>query len=148
MLRSATEAALNDLHVRLVETADQYSLLSEKPQTTDAGVLFEELAGARRRAAEKTEFYIRRLGGMPDVPDKDWETLEQLFAEAKQALTPDSGALIGRALEHETQLSRSVDDLLGQPVDADTRGFLEELRGAILDARERLQRAGAQHGSE
>lgn len=141
MLRSATEADLNDLHVHLLEAADLYKLLVERHGDAAVQHLFEELAARRRQAAEMTECFIRGLGALPDVPDTDWETLEGLLARARQALTPNHEPLIMQALNHEAQLAMSVEHLLNQPVTEETRRFLEAVQQDTLRAREHLEQA-------
>lgn len=140
MLRSTIEAGLNDLHVRLLESADLYGRLATRHPDRSRAELFGELAARRRKGAETTESFIRRLGSLPDVPDTDWETLEELLTGAQQALGDDRAAT-ARMLEHENGLAEAALRLLEEPVSGEVKRFLEEFQLEIRNARKRLERA-------
>lgn len=140
MLRSTIEAGLNDLHVRLLESADLYGRLAGRHPDPSRAELFGELAARRRKRAERTESFIRRQGSLPDVPDTDWETLEELFTGAQQALGDDRAAT-DRVLEHENALAEAALRLLDEPVSGEVRQFLEELQLELRNARKRLDQA-------
>lgn len=140
MLRSTIEAGLNELHVRLLESADLYERLAGKSDAPFRTDLFRDLAVRRRKRAETAESFIRRKGALPDVPDTDWETLEEFLTGAQQAFG-EGPAAIERALEHEQALAEAATDLLEKPVSGEMKRFLEEFQLEVFNARKRLEQA-------
>lgn len=148
MFRSATEAGLNDLHVRLLESADLYGHLAEKEAESPLADLLGALANRRRQEAGTIETFIRRQGALPDVPDTDWETLEGLVAGAHQAFG-DNRSTIDWILEREKALAEAANSLLNEPVPGDLKRFLERFELEIRNSAKRLEQArGADAGTD
>jgi len=143
IFRNATQTGLNELLVTLLESADLYRLLAEKAGEPELRDLFSELALRRYEAANRVEEFVRRAGGLPDVPDRDRETLEQLLAEAQGAVAPKRRVQLHHALQHEMRLVRAVADTRTLSLEDAVQQFLGELERETRVNLGQLEQLGA-----
>ena len=89
ILRSKREAALNDLHVSLKQSADHFRDAAEFLQDDAASALCRTLAGERDELANDVAATIRADGELPSAPDPDLETGEQLLNRLQGLFSAD-----------------------------------------------------------
>jgi uncharacterized protein (TIGR02284 family) len=130
MLRDDLQVALNDLVVALQEAADGHEAAAEHLQAGGPADQLRALAARRSALAEDLGERLRALGDRPSEADSDFETLVDLFAQMKAALSPDDvSSLLEDRAAAEAKVAETARLALEQAtLPDDLRPQLEELR--------------------
>jgi uncharacterized protein (TIGR02284 family) len=140
VLRDERQTALNDLEVAAREAADAYADAADWAGDAELARQFRELGRTRQRMADELAEHIRRLGDLPSAPDADRETLTQLWAHLRGAVTGSwRAALLAECEQAEQVLEGHIASAVALELAADTREALQRFARDIASARERLR---------
>lgn len=108
MLRSELQSAINDVVVACEEAADghEHAATFLEAQGGEALRLLRALAEQRRAAATELGDQLRELGDLPTAPDTELETLHDLVARVKAALSADERQVV---LEDRAQAEAAIE---------------------------------------
>jgi hypothetical protein len=140
LLRNELQTALQDVEVACLEVADGHEAAAEMLGDDPLAAVLREIAGARRRAAERLGEYIRQQGDLPAEPDADLETARDLATRVMAALSGDQHhALAAERAGAEAHLATLARVALDQPdLSPAAKALLEQIRDAALAAQQRL----------
>ncbi|QFT54531.1 hypothetical protein [Microbulbifer sp. THAF38] len=79
LIRTETQAALNDLFMALTRSEDDYRAAAEQLEDQAAADFLCAIASKRQSLAQRVERAIRAEGGLPSEPDPDLKAGEQLL---------------------------------------------------------------------
>lgn len=143
LLRDDRQMAIARVETLCIEAADRYASAAEKAQTPALAGLFNELARQHRRFVAALAPQIRAIDDLPQLPDPDKETIEDMFTDVKSWLRGDvHGTLIEERERGEDALADATRAALAHELPAEMRGLLQEIlahaeaaRGRLADAR-------------
>lgn len=128
LLRNQQQLALNQVESLCIEAADHYAAAAS--QTDDAKLveLFEELAEHRSRLAAELADHIRAMDDLPQAPDPDRETADDVISAIKSFFSTDAdGNLIDERQEFEHRVALAAEAALQQPMPEATRLLLARI---------------------
>jgi uncharacterized protein (TIGR02284 family) len=145
VLLSELQTALNDVVVAGLEAADGHEAAAELLADDRLAGMLRDLARARREAAAGLGDILRQRGDLPPAPDADLETVRDLAARVKAALSPDQRqTLMQERVAAEAHLEACVGQALAHADLPETaRPPLLQLSISSQDARERLAAAAS-----
>lgn len=145
VLLSELQAALNDVVVACLETADGHQSAAGIVADGAAAELLAGLAEARRLTAARLGEIVRQLGDLPPAPDVDFETVRGLATRVKAALAPDQRQiLLAERAAAEEHLESCIAQALAQgDLPEGARAPLREVLADSRQARERLASAAS-----
>ncbi|SDZ78200.1 hypothetical protein [Microbulbifer marinus] len=110
LIRSESQAALNDLHVALKHSADNYRDAAEFLDDEPASEFFRKVAAERDSLAAEVEQAIRAENDLPSEPDRDLEAGEQLLHRLESLFAPDqTGEVIEQRRQDDLDLLAQID---------------------------------------
>ena len=141
MLRSELQSALNDVVVACDEAADghEHAAAFLEAQDGEAVRLLRALAEQRRAAATELGDQLRALGDLPKAPDTEFETIHDLIARVKAALSADERqAVLEDRAQAEATIEQAVSAALRMPLPDRCRELLAQLQEETRLAQQRL----------
>jgi len=142
LLRDERQMAVNAVERLCFESADRYATASEKIDDADLAVRFAELAQERQALAAELASHIRALDDLPQQPDPDRETLDDVLSGIKAFLAGDTHAtLLAEREQDEDALMAAARAALQQDLPADTLALLQRIATHAESTKEAL--AGA-----
>ncbi len=143
VLLSELQAALNDVIVACMETADGHDATAGMLQDERLAGLLRDLARTRREAADELGDVIRELGNLPPAPDADLEVARELASRVKAALSPDERqTLMQERAAAEAHLETCIAQALAHADLPETaRTPLSRLSASSQEAHDRLARS-------
>jgi len=141
MLRNELQIAINDVVVACAQAADghEHAAASLEEHDAEAVRLLGALAEQRRAAAAEIGEELRALGDLPAAPDTERETVHELVAHLKAALSADERrALLEDRAQAEAAIEQAADAALRMPVPDRCRELLTQLHEQAGLARQRL----------
>jgi uncharacterized protein (TIGR02284 family) len=143
MWRNENEIALNEIIVAAQEITDHYHYAAEALGENRLRTVFDDLAGQRQTLIEELMTRIERTGRLPDVPDNDKETLEQLFSQLKTLFATDERSVFMEERQQaEAELEILLETALTLSWEADVKQLLLRLQQLATSAQRRLAAAG------
>jgi uncharacterized protein (TIGR02284 family) len=141
MLRTELQIALNDVEVACKEAADGHAWTAgfvADPQLAD---LLRALADERRSFADALGERLVELGDLPREPDSDLETVRDLVARIKAALSPDeASALLEDRAAAEAHLEACAETALARDdLSDETRALLQQILERARAAKQRMR---------
>lgn len=128
LLRNDQQIALNQIETLCIETADHYANAADHADDEELAHLFGELAQQRKQFIAELADHIRALDDLPQHPDPDRETVDELLTSIKGFFSGDSrDTLIDERKKLEQDLAQSIRAGLGQDLPADTKILLRQL---------------------
>jgi uncharacterized protein (TIGR02284 family) len=142
LLRNEEQMALNDVESPLVESAHHYETAAGKTHDSQLAQLFAELAQQRRQLAAELAAHIRALDDLPQYPDPDRETVEDLLTSIKTLFSQDErNTLLDEREQFEDTLAKSVETALQHALAQNTKTLLERILSNVEAAKHRLSAA-------
>lgn len=145
LLRNEQQLALNQVETLCVAAADHYATAAADTDDEALSRLFDELARQRREFAVELAEHIRALDDLPQHPDPDRETVDDLITSIKAFFSEDERAtLIDERKKLELELSAAAQAALLQAFPEETRLFLQRLLSHAEATIGRLEQAQRQ----
>jgi len=142
LLRNEQQLALNRIETLCIETADRYSAAAGATDDPFLSSLFNELAGQRKEFAAELADHIRALDDLPQQPDPDRETVDELLAGIKAFFSGDQrDSLIDERKKLEHELAEAAQAGLQQPLPAEAKMLLRQLLSHVDKALQQLEAA-------
>lgn len=141
MLRNELQTALNDVVVACDEAADghEHAATFLEEQDGEPVRLLRALAEQRRAAATELGDQLRGLGDLPKAPDTELETLHDVVARVKAALSADERqAVLEDRAQAEAAIEQAATTALRLPVPDRCRELLAQLQEETRLAQQRL----------
>jgi uncharacterized protein (TIGR02284 family) len=141
MLRNELQTAINDVVVACEEAADGHEHAAEflEQQDGEPVRLLRALAEQRRAAATEIGDQLRELGDLPKAPDTEAETVHDLIARIKAALSADERqAVLEDRAQAEAVIEQAVSAALRMAVPDRCRELLAQLQEETKLAQQRL----------
>lgn len=139
MLRDDRQVALNDVIVLCRDAADHYRDAAALLERGEPARLLDDLARRRAQAADELARHSRQLGDLPDEPDPDKETVDNLLTRLKALFVEDERRTVLAETEQiEAQIAAAAAAALGQPLPDTTLALLRRLEKDIQATRRRL----------
>lgn len=142
VLRSDLQVALDDLHVALTASADDYRDAAEFVSDDTIKGLFVQIAENRQVLAKSAEEAIRASDDLPSAPDPDRQTGQHFLQRLEAAFSADQTAeIIEQRLTEESQLEQLVNAAEMSVMDKEYPSLRPDCLKSIKEAREELDRA-------
>lgn len=139
LLRNEQQVALNQVETLCIETADRYAAAADATDDHALSSLFGELAQQRRKFAVELADHIRALDDLPQQPDPDRETVDELLTSIKAFFSGDQrDTLIDERKKAEQELAEAAHAGLRQSLPDETKMLLKQLLSHVDTALERL----------
>lgn len=144
LLRDDRQMAIARVETLCIEATDRYASAAEKADTPALAGLFTELAQQHRQFVAELAHQIRAIGDLPQPPDPDKETIEDVLTSVKGWLRGDvQGTLTEDRARGEEALADAARDALAHELPADLRALLQEILAHAEAAKDRLADARA-----
>jgi uncharacterized protein (TIGR02284 family) len=128
LLRNEQQLALNQVETLCIGSADHYEAAAGNADDPALSDLFEKLAQQRRQLAIELADHIRALDDLPQQPDPDRETVDDLLMRIKAFFSGDQrDTLIDERKKMEQELADAVHAGLQQELPAQTKIKLREI---------------------
>ena len=142
LLRNEQQLALNRVETLCIETADHYAAAADQVDDPMLSDLFGDLARQRREFAMALAAHIRALDDLPQQPDPDRETIDDLLTSIKAFLSGDQrDTLIDERKKLEYALVEAIQTGLQQALPEDTKILLRQLLSQVETALGQLEAA-------
>lgn len=142
LLRNDQQLALNKIETLCIETADHYASAAGNTDDQALSRLFGELARQRRQFAVELADHIRALDDLPQQPDPDRETIDDLLTSIKAFFSGDQrDTLIDERKKLEQDLAEAAQAGLQQALPGDTKILLRQLLSHVDSTIRRLEQA-------
>tara|TARA_A100000171_G_C2140055_1_gene154389 strand:- start:6866 stop:7312 length:447 start_codon:yes stop_codon:yes gene_type:complete len=142
VLRSDLQVALDDLHVALMASADDYRDAAEFVSDDTVKELFVQIAEKRQVLAQSAEKAIRASDDLPSAPDPDRQTGQHFLQRLEAAFSADQTIeIIEQRLTEESQLEQLVSAAEMSVMDKEYPSLRPDCLKSIKQAREELDRA-------
>jgi uncharacterized protein (TIGR02284 family) len=142
LLRNEQQLALNQVETLCIESADHYARAAGNTDDQALAGLFSELARQRRQIAVELADHIRALDDLPQQPDPDRETIEDLLVSIKAFFSGDRrDTLIDEHKKLEQDLAEAAQAGLHQALPGETKMLLRQLLSHVDATMRRLQEA-------
>lgn len=142
LLRSEQQLALNLIETLCIETADHYASAADHTDDQALGRLFGELARQRRQLALELADHIRALDDLPQQPDPDRETVDELLNSIKGFFSGDQrDALIDERKKQEQELAEAIQAGLRQTLPEETKILLRRFLSHVDSTIRQLEAA-------
>jgi hypothetical protein len=128
LLRNEQQLALNRVETLCIETADRYAAAADATDDPALSGLFGELAQQRRKFAAELADHIRALDDLPQPPDPDRETVDELLTSIKAFFSGDQrDTLIDERKKLENELAEAAQAGLEHSFPDETKILLRQL---------------------
>lgn len=125
LLRNQQQLALNQVETLCIEAADHYEAAAHQTDDPKLVELFEELAEHRNRLAAELATHIRAMDDLPQAPDPDRETADDVLSAIKSFFSADGReTLIEDREEFEHRVAEAAQAALQQPMPESTKLLL------------------------
>ncbi|OGB20549.1 MAG: hypothetical protein A3I66_05715 [Burkholderiales bacterium RIFCSPLOWO2_02_FULL_57_36] len=142
LLRNEQQLALNQVETLCIESADRYEAAAGTADDPALARLFGDLARQRRQFAVELAGHIRALDDLPQQPDPDRETVDELLAGIRAFFSGDQrDALIDERKKLEQDLAEAAQAGLQQPLAEETKILLKQLLSHVDSALRQLEAA-------
>jgi uncharacterized protein (TIGR02284 family) len=139
LLRNEQQLALNQIETLCMASADHYALAVDDSDDPTLAQLFGDLARERKSFAVELADHIRALNDLPQQPDPDRETVEDLLTGIKAFFSGDQrDTLIEDRKKQELELAEAIQAGLQQALSAETKMFLRRLLNHVDASMQRL----------
>lgn len=129
LVRDDRQVALNEVVVCAREAADNHRDAASRVEDEELRRLLEAHAGRHELLAEQIAEQLKRLDDLPKEPDRDAETLHQLFSRIKAAFSGDEEqALADDRVAEDAKVATAIDEALRHDLPQKTRAQLQEFR--------------------
>jgi uncharacterized protein (TIGR02284 family) len=143
LLRTDEQVALNQVESLMIEAADRYDTAAARTGDAQLAQLFAGLAQRRRQLAAELAQHIRALDDLPQYPDPDRETVQDLLTGIKALFSADERkALIDERVQAEQKLAESVQGALQLAVPEQRAALLGRM---LADIEAACNQLGAAH---
>ncbi|MAO39354.1 MAG: hypothetical protein CMK70_03760 [Pseudohongiella sp.] len=144
ILRNDLQVALNNLHVALIASDEDYRDAAEFVSDSAVKELFMQLAESRQVLEKSVAVAIRASDDLPSVPDPDRQTGQHLLQRLEAAFSADQTVeVIEQRLAEESQLEQLLNDDDMSVIDKEFPSLRSECKASIKEAKEKLERAKA-----
>lgn len=142
LLRNEQQLALNQVETLCIESADHYATTADNTDDQVLSRLFGELARERRQFVIELADHIRALDDLPQQPDPDRETVDDLLTSIKAFFSGDQrDTLIDERKKLEHDLADAIQAGMQQALPADTKILLRQLLSHVEATLLRLEEA-------
>jgi rubrerythrin len=142
LLRNEQQLALNQVETLCFATADHFATAAANSDDTALSPLFNELARQRREFAAELAEHIRALDDLPQQPDPDRETVDNLITSIKAFFSEDQrDTLIDERKKLELDLAAAAQAALQQALPGETKIFLKRLLSHVDATIRQLEQA-------
>jgi uncharacterized protein (TIGR02284 family) len=142
LLRNDQQLALNQIETLCIETADHYAAATGNTADPALSSLFGELARQRRQFAMELADHIRALDDLPQQPDPDRETVDDLLTSIKAFFSGDQrDTLIAERKRLEQELAQAAQAGLQQALPEEAKMLLRQLLSHVDATIRRLDAA-------
>jgi uncharacterized protein (TIGR02284 family) len=139
LLRNEQQLALNQIETLCMASADHYALAVDNSDDPRLAQLFGDLARERKAFAVELADHIRALDDLPQQPDPDRETVEDLITGIKAFFSGDQrDTVIEDRKKQELELAEAIQAGLQQALSAETKMFLRRLLNHVDASMHRL----------
>lgn len=144
LLRNEQQLALNQVETLCIETADRYAAAANTADDQILSQLFDELARQRQEFSARLADHIRAIDDLPQQPDPDRETVDELLTGIKAFFSGDQrDTLIDESKKLEHALADAIQAGLQQPLPEEAKALLTKLLSHVDTT---LGRLDAAHG--
>jgi len=144
ILRNDLQVALNNLHVALITSDEDYRDAAEFVSDRAVKELFIQLAESRQVLEKSVAVAIRASDDLPSVPDPDRQTGQHLLQRLDAAFSADQTVeIIEQRLAEEAELEELLNDDDMSVIDKDFPSLRSDCMASIKEAKEKLERAKA-----
>ncbi len=139
MLRDDKDMALNAVLVACRKAADHYRQAVDLADEPEWAGRFERLARRRHADADRIEALLRRIGYLPDEPDRDRQEISQLASLTRATVTENSHVpLSEKACALESDIEERIRDARTLTWPPDVLELLTALAKTSSDARKAM----------
>jgi len=148
ILRDPSESAINFVVRCAKQTADLHDDAAGRVSDPDVKALFEGLAGARRKLADRLSVSVEAMGARPEAPDPDSESLHRLWNAARARFGDENQVLLADRERAEAELGEAIEEACAQEDLPDAvRPLLEDAKDQVEAVREDLRAEAARQGA-
>ncbi|GAB2876145.1 hypothetical protein ACCI51_13795 [Microbulbifer echini] len=126
LIRTESQAALNDLFVAFARSEDDYRAAAEQLEEKAAADFLCAIASQRHALARRVEQAIRAEGGLPSEPDPDLKAGEQFLQKLGPLLAEDKTREV---YQQRLDADRALLDYMGYEV----LGALEKAHSGLKE---------------
>lgn len=142
ILRNDLQVALNNLHVALIASDEDYRDAAEFVSDSAVKELFIQLAERRQVLEKSVAVAIRASDDLPSVPDPDRQTGQHFLQRLEAAFSADQTVeIIEQRLAEEAELEELLNDTEMSVIDKEFPSLRSECMASIKEATEKLERA-------
>lgn len=128
LLRNEQQLALNQVETLCIETTDHFAAAAGSTDEQVLSHLFADLAAQRKQFAVELADHIHALDDLPQQPDPDRETVDDLLTSIKAFFSGDQReTLIDERKKKERELAEAVQAALQQALPSETKILLRQL---------------------
>ncbi len=128
LLRNDLQLALNQVATLCIETADHFEAAVDSTDDSTLSRLFAELAAQRKQFAVQLAEHIHALDDLPQQPDPDRETVDDLLTSIKAFFSGDQrDTLLDERKKKERELAEAIQQALHQALPSQTKILLRQL---------------------
>jgi uncharacterized protein (TIGR02284 family) len=138
-LRNKKQMALNRVETLCVKAADHYAAAAGKTSDPALARLFDQLAQQHRQFAADLVLHIRALDDLPQYPDPDKETMEDLITGIKAFFSGDERSiLINEREQAEQDIEEAVQAALQVALPQETKSLLAHILEQVATTKHQL----------
>ena len=142
VLRNDLQVALDDLHVALMASADDYRDAAEFVSNGDVEALFVQIAETREALAKSVEEAIRASDDLPSAPDPDRQTGQHFLQRLEAAFSADQTVeIIDQRLMEESHLEQRLNAAEMSVIDTAFSSLRSDCLESIKEVQEQLGQA-------
>lgn len=132
LFRDDKQAALNLVETLCQECAGAYAAAATQVKDAALAAQFQQAHARLQQCAAQLAPHIRALGDLPNEPDPDRETVENVVERVRNFLTGDADAnVLAHRIEADHKLQDALVEARGQALHNDTLALLDEIATSL-----------------